>query len=93
VEALEAERCMDYSRGIAYDLKFLADVCSILKDFDRADMCIRESRELFRSMKDKRGELDAKRTEAFIACVGAIKRELYRYCLRHLRRQKNAGIC
>lgn len=62
-EALEAERGMDYGRGIAYDLKSLADVCSMVKDFDKADMCIRESRELFRNMKDMRGELDAKRTE------------------------------
>jgi tetratricopeptide (TPR) repeat protein len=62
-EALESERGMDYGRGIACDLKFLADVCTMMKDFDRADMCISESRELFRRMKDVRGELDVKRTE------------------------------
>lgn len=62
-EALELERGMDYGRGIAFDLKFLADVCTMMKDFDKADMCISESRELFRRMKDVRGELDVTRTE------------------------------
>lgn len=62
-EALEAERGMDYGRGIAYDLKSMADVCSMMKDFDRAGMLISESRELFHRMKDMRGELDLKRTE------------------------------
>ena len=54
---------MDYGRGVAYDLKYMADVCSLRKDFDRAGMFIRESRELFSRMKDVRGELELKRTE------------------------------
>lgn len=62
-EALEAERGMDYGRGIAYDLKSSADACSMMNDFDRAGMLISESRDLFRRMKDMRGELELKRIE------------------------------
>jgi tetratricopeptide (TPR) repeat protein len=62
-EALEAERGMDYGRGIAHDLKSLADACVMMKDFDRAGMLISESRELFRRMNDVRGELNVKRTD------------------------------
>ncbi|MCX5846364.1 MAG: tetratricopeptide repeat protein [Deltaproteobacteria bacterium] len=62
-ESLESERGMDYGRGVAYDLKYMADVCSLRKDFDRAGMFISESRELFSIMKDVRGELELKRTE------------------------------
>ena len=62
-ESLESERGMDYGRGVAYDLKYMADVCSLRKDFDRAGMFISESRELFSRMKDMRGEFELKRTE------------------------------
>jgi tetratricopeptide (TPR) repeat protein len=62
-ETLESDRGMDYGRGVANDLKYLADVFSQKQDYDRANMLISESRKLFSRMKDMRGELDLQRIE------------------------------
>ncbi len=61
-EVLEAERGMDYGRGVAYDLKLLADACSQRQDYGRAGGLISESRDLSR-LKDMRGELDLQRID------------------------------
>jgi len=62
-EVLEAERGMDYGRGVAYDLKLLADACSQRQDYGRAGGLISESREYFSRLKDMRGELDLQRID------------------------------
>jgi tetratricopeptide (TPR) repeat protein len=84
-ETLEAERGMDYGRGVAYDLKLLADACCQKQDYDRAGVLNSESRELFSRMKDMRGELDLQRIEGLYHLYrgdrDAAKKAFSRACL------------